>query len=88
LAERRDPWASARAKAPGYGLLRVIDANTGADQFRLLRPRREDTADQVAAGQCDDQLLDGCTLITPEAVRTPEEVAAIVAAADARRAGR
>jgi hypothetical protein len=83
-----DPWARARAKVPGYGLLRIIDLDAGTDQFRILRPRREDTADKVAAGQCDDQLLDGCTLITPEAVRTPAEVAAIVAAADERRAGR
>lgn len=84
MADARSPWDSARRNAVGYGLLRVIDTAADKDSFKLLRPRRSDTADQVAAGDTVDQLLDGCTLIVPEAERTPEEVAALIAEADER----
>jgi hypothetical protein len=93
MAEQLSPWASARANAPGYGVIRIIDLERNTDRFQILRPRREDTCEMVAAGECHDQLLDGTTLIkSGDGIeRSSAEIAAIINQYDeawrARQAG-
>lgn len=68
---RPDPWAAARAALPGYSILRIIDLERDEQAFQIVRAERSDAS-------CNEYLLDGCTLIRPEAQRSPAEIAEIL----------